>query len=346
MNLPTITRPSAPTGPGSGSRLWSATRGFRPVLLLVVVMLVSFTFVDSTFLTRANLDNLLTSEAILWLVAMGMTFVLLSGGFDLSAGAVAAIAGVALAKLLSAGVPGPLAVLLTILFGAAVGGGVNGLLVGRFRLSVFVVTLASMTTLTGLVDLWTNAQTFSVQSSFVSGLDLDHFLGVPVLVWVMVVAFLVARFVQSQTYFGRDVFAVGGSPVAARLSGIRSSRVLFAVYAIVGGCAALGGVIAAGMIGGTSPQVDDTLPLQAIAAVLLGGTKLTGGDGGVGGTVFGVLFIGILQNGLSLAGISSFWQQVITGVILVAAVAGDRFGGLGHLTRRRATPGSPDEPAD
>ena len=119
----------------------------------------------------------------------------------------------------------------------------------------------------------------------------------------MAVVFALTLYLQTRTHFGRDVFAVGGSLTAARLSGIRTARVLIVVYSFVGLCAGLGGVVAAGRIGGAAPQVDGSLPLQAIAAVLLGGTSLTGGLGGVGGTVFGVLFLGILQNGLSLSGV-------------------------------------------
>jgi len=153
----------------------------------------------------------------------------------------------------------------------------------------------------------------------------------------MIVSFLIALYVQHRTYWARDVYAIGGSIVAARLSGIRTSLTLISVYALAGGCAALGGVITTGRIGAAAPQPDPNLPLQAIAAVLLGGTSLLGGQGGVGGTALGVLFIGILQNGLSIAGLSSFWQQVVTGVILVVAVGGDQLSmrrGIGGVRKR------------
>jgi ribose transport system permease protein len=147
--------------------------------------------------------------------------------------------------------------------------------------------------------------------------------------------FAVCLYVQTRTYFGRDVYAVGGSPVAARLAGIRAPRTLFLVYAIAGGTAALAGAIAVGRVGAATPQVDATLPLQAIAAVLLGGTALTGGYGGVGGTALGVLFIAVLQNGLSVSGVSTDWQNVVTGIILVVAVLGDRLRLSGGLARLR-----------
>ena len=136
--------------------------------------------------------------------------------------------------------------------------------------------------------------------------------------------FVVAVVILRWTYFGRDVYAVGGNIDAARLSGINVGRTLIIVYGIAGLCAALGGVIQAGRLGAASPLVGETIPLDAAAGVLLGGTSFLGGVGGVTGTAVGVLFIGVLQNGLSIAGVSSFWQQIVTGVILIAAVAIDR----------------------
>ena len=157
----------------------------------------------------------------------------------------------------------------------------------------------------------------------------------------MVATYLVALVVLRWTYFGRDVYAVGGNITAARLSGINVARTLIMVYAIAGLCAGIGGVIQAGRLGAASPLVGESTPLDAAAAVLLGGTSFLGGVGGVTGTAVGVLFIGTLQNGLSISGVSSFWQQVVTGVILILAIAIDllqqtpggrrrRFWGFGH----------------
>ncbi len=339
------TRSAADTpSPSPVTRVWAATSRFRPVLLLDVMLVIIFASTTQGFLTKSNVDNLLTSVSIIWLIAMGMTFVLLSGGFDLSAGAVATVSGIALAKMLSNGVPAWVAIVLTVVVGALIGGLVNGLLVGRLRLSVFVVTLATMTALTGLATIWTDTQTEPVTNHTVLSLVTNRIAGQPVIVWVMLLSFLLVLFLQQRTQFGRNVFAVGGNEKAAALSGIRTGRVLIAVYAFVGAAAAIGGIIADGRIGGAAPQVDNTLPLQAIAAVLIGGTSLLGGVGGVGGTFFGMLFVGILSNGLSLAGVQTAWQQVITGVILVVAVLGDRLDVLGWLRRRRQTYAGPTTP--
>ena len=316
--------PSSRSDRSRGAALWHGTRQFRPVLGLVIILAVVFSVTQSAFPTWANIQNLATSVSELWVIAIGMTFVLISGGVDLSVSAIAALVGIFLAKILGLGVPGGVAVLLTIAFGALVGAGINGMLIGKLGMSFFVVTLASMITITGVVNVWTNTQSYYVTAPIVTDLAINHLLGIPTAVWIMAAVLAIAGFVQRRLYFGRDVYAVGGSVIAARLSGIRTSRTLVAVYGLSGACAGLGGVLAVGRIGAASPQVDPNLPLQAIAAVLLGGTSLVGGAGGVLGTALGVLFIGILQNGLSIAGVPSFWQQVVTGVILALAVLGDR----------------------
>jgi len=311
-------------GPHALIRVWDATRTFRPVLILFVVLCVFLSVWQDAFLTTVNVQNIATSVAVLWLIALGATFVQLSGGIDLSSGAVAAMAGICLTKLLGTGLPDPLVVLLVVAFGVALGAIVNGILVGVVGLNVFVVTLASMTAITGAVSLWSGTQSSFVFSAFVNRLSVDPFLGLSTPIWIMAASLLLFLFVQTRTYLGRDIYAIGGSVTAAKLSGIRTARTLLIVWGVAGGMAALAGVIAVGRIGASAPQPDNTLPLNAIAAILLGGSALTGGMGGVGGTALGVLFIGVLQNGLSLSGAPTYWQQIVTGVILVAAVLGDR----------------------
>lgn len=326
---------AAPAVPGPrrpvAGRAWAATHRFRPVLAILLVLTVVFGATQDGFLETTNIQNLLTGVSILWVVAIGMTFVLISGGFDLSAGAMMALAGIFLATILDAGVPAWPALALTVLFGAVVGAVLNGLLIGGLELSFFVVTLASMIGLTGVVNLWSGTNTEFVYTDLIRTIGLGDALGLPTPIWIMAVTLAAGLYVQHRTYLGRDVFAVGGSRVAARLAGIRTGRTLVIVYGLSGAAAALAGIIAVGRIGAASPQVDNAVALNAAAAVLLGGTSLMGGAGGLGGTVFGVLFIGVLQNGLSIAGVQAFWQQVVTGLILVLAVLGDRVGAGGGL---------------
>jgi ribose transport system permease protein len=321
-------------------RVWTESRPLRPVLILLVVLVVFLCLTQPDFRTWANIQNALTSVSVLWIVAMGMTLVLISGGFDLSVGAIAALAGYFMAKLLAAGVPGGPTLVLTILVGALVGGVINGQLIGRLGLNTFLVTLASMTSIAGVLAIWSNSQSIFLTAPLPTQLAIDKVAGIPVPIWIMVVVFAVALYVQKRTYFGRDIYAVGGSLTASRLSGIKTGKTLVFVYATVGACAGLAGAIAASQSGAATPQIDNTLALQAIAAVLLGGTALTGGVGGVGGTMLGVLFLGFLQNGLSISGVASAWQEVVTGVILVAAVLGGRAGSAADiksiLRRRRS----------
>jgi ribose transport system permease protein len=327
-------RPTATFSPGEAvGRLWGATRAFRPVLVLLIALIVALSITQSEFTATKNIENMLTANSMLWVIAMGMTFVLISAGFDLSVGATAAFTSIAMAKLIGGGMPGGLGLLAAILIGAAIGAILNGVLVGLFRLSVFVVTLASMTMLTGIVTLWAGTKSFTANAPILNDLGRGEILGIPTTIWVMAAVFLIMLYLQTRTYFGRDVYALGGNMTAARLSGIPTTRTLIVIYGLVGACAGLAGALALSRIGSAGAQIDTTLPLESIAAVLLGGTALTGGSGGVGGTALGVLFIGILENGLNLSGIPSAWQSVLTGVILVIAVAGGGVGGEGLSLR-------------
>jgi len=317
--------------------VWSAASRYAAVLVLLVAIFVFFTVSQSAFFTSANLQNLLTSVAILWVVSMGMTFVVLTGGIDLSVGSLLALSGIILSKLLDgAGLPSLVALVLTLAAGALIGGAVNGVLIGRLRLSFFVVTLGTLSLYAGIVNIWSATKTTYVSSSLIDSIGFGKALGVQAPIWFMIGTFVVSFVVLRWTYFGRDVYAVGGNADAARLSGISVGRTLISVYAIAGLAAALASVIQVGRLGAASPLVGNDIPLNAAAGVLLGGTSFTGGVGGVTGTAVGVLFIGTLQNGLAIAGVSSFWQQVVTGVILIAAVAIDRFqqNPSGRFTRR------------
>ncbi|HEX3803510.1 MAG TPA: ABC transporter permease [Solirubrobacteraceae bacterium] len=313
---------------------YGRTRRFRPILILLIVLLVVFGATQGRFLTKINIENSLESISALWVVSIGMTLVLISGGFDLSVGATASLVAYFMAKVVGTGMPGGVGLVLALALGAVIGGGVNGVLVGALGLNVFVVTLASMTALSGVLSLWSNANSIYLTAPLTNALATGSFLGIPLPIWIMALVLIVGLYLQSRTYFGRDVYAIGGNTTAARLSGIRTKRRLIAVYAIVGACAALAGVLEASQAGAATPDVDPTLALQSIAAVLLGGTALTGGIGGVGGTVIGALFLGLLANGLDISGVSSYWQEVATGFVLVGAVLGNRGDVIAYLSRR------------
>lgn len=303
----------------------AARQRFSVVLVLLLVLFAVFALSQDRFFTSGNIEALLTSAAILWVVSIGLTFVMLAGGFDLSIGSTLALSSIALgASINDFGLTPVLAIVLTLLFGAALGGGVNGVLVGPLGLSFLVVTLGTLILFRGVLNLWSDTKTEQVVSSLLDSLAFDSFLGIPIPVWIMAATFLAALYVQRSTYFGRDVYAVGGNADAARLSGVRVGRTIIAVYAVSGMLAAAGGVLQTARIGAASPQVGESVLFDAAAAVLLGGTSFAGGVGGVGGTAVGVLFLAVLQNGLSVSGAASFWQQIITGAILLVALLLDR----------------------
>ena len=318
--------------------VWSAASRYAVVLLLLLGIFAYFSLSQPDFLSQANIENLLTSSSILFVVSIGMTFVVLTGGIDLSVGSLLALSGIVLSTLFNDwGLGAPLAVLLTCLIAALIGGAVNGVLIGKVGLSFFVVTLGTLSLYRGIVNIWSDTETTYITSGFVDGIGFGKLAGVPYPVWIMVATYVVGLVVLRWTYFGRDVYAVGGNIAAARLSGINVARTLILVYAIAGLCAGMAGVIQAGRLGAASPLVGQSTPLDAAAAVLLGGTSFLGGVGGVTGTAVGVLFIGTLQNGLSIAAVSSFWQQVVTGAILIVAISIDRIQQQGGLRRRRGT---------
>jgi ribose transport system permease protein len=298
---------------------------FLAVLVLLVVLFVYFSATQDRFFTSGNIEALLTSAAILWVVAIGLTFVMITGGFDLSLGSMLALSGIALGAFINdMSMPVGVAIVATLLFGLVLGGAINGWLIGRVGLSFLVVTLGTLILFQGATNLWSDTKTEQVTSSFLDSLAFDAIVGIPIPVWIMGGVFAIALYVQRSTYFGRDMYAVGGSADAARLSGIKVARTIIAVYAIAGMLAALGGTLQVARIGAASPLVGEALIFDAAAAVLLGGTSFAGGVGGVGGTAIGVLFLATLQNGLSVSGVESFWQQIITGAILIIAVLLDR----------------------
>jgi ribose/xylose/arabinose/galactoside ABC-type transport system permease subunit len=320
---PPVARVPAPRLHGALGRL--ARQRFFAVLVMLVVLVVGFSVTQPRYLTSANIESMLTSASILWVVALGSTFVMLTGGFDLSVGSLLALCGILLGACINdLGVPPALAVLIVLVVGALAGLLINGFLIGRLGLPFFVITLATLILYRGLVNLVSDTKTQAINSSLLDAIAFDKVLGVPIPVWIMVVTLALATYLLRSTYFGRDVYAVGGNAAAAELSGIKVSRTLMVVYGIVGLAAALGGVIQSARIGAASPAVGEDIIFAAAAAVLLGGTAFSGGVGGVVGTAVGVLFLAALQNGLSVAGVQTFWQQIVTGAILIAAMLLDK----------------------
>lgn len=313
---------------------------FRTVVALVVVT-AFFSAVAPNFLSVANFLIMAKHIAIIALLAIGMTFVILTAGIDLSVGSVAGLGGMVAGALILEGLTlTPLGVVvypsvpavvgLVLLLGALLGL-VNGLLITRFGVAPFIATLGMLYVARGAALLLSDGATFpNLTGSTETGntgfpwLGAGDILGVPVPVWILGLVALVAAFLASRTVFGRQVYAVGGNERAALLSGVRTSRIKCSVYAISGACAALVGVLVASDLVSAHPASGETFELSAIAAVVLGGASLAGGRGTIGGTLIGAAVIGVLGDGMVMVGVSEFWQMVIKGSVIVAAVVLDR----------------------
>ncbi|HET7292965.1 MAG TPA: ribose ABC transporter permease [Vicinamibacteria bacterium] len=271
------------------------------------------------FLTVPNLLNVLEQTSINAVIAVGMTFVILSGGIDLSVGSIVALSGVALAEALQAGWP-PLA---AVLAGAGVGalaGLLNGLLITRGRLPPFIATLGMMSVARGLALLVTDGRPVSGFDAGFRSLATARVLLVPAPALVTAVVCLAAQFVLARTRFGRYVYAIGGNEEAARLSGVAVRFHKTAVYVLSGLASALAATILTARLNSAQPIAGIMYELDAIAAAVIGGTSLKGGSGTVAGTLIGALIMGVLRNGLNLLGISSFLQQVVIGLVIIGAV--------------------------
>ena len=272
-----------------------------------------------TFFTSANLVNVLRQNAFIAILAAGMTFVILTGGIDLSVGSVVALAGVVCAGLLAGGTGVMPAVLAGLLVGLA-SGVISGLAVTALRVPAFVVTLAMMLVVRGAAFKYTDARTITGLPEGFGALG-----GGAVASLIMLGVFVIAWVVLTRTSFGRHVHAVGGNPQAAWLAGVRVPRVQFAVFALSGLTAGLAGVLVASRLNAGYPRAGEYYELDAIAAVVVGGTSLFGGRGSIWGTLAGAFFIGILNNALNLFHVSSYDQLIVKGAVLLVATSLDRW---------------------
>ena len=295
-----------------------------PLLGLIVIVLI-LSIMSPQFLDLDNLFNVLRQISIIALLAFGMTFVILTGGIDLSVGSTLALSGALTAGMMAAGVDPILAVILGILAGGLMGA-FNGIIIAKGKVAPFIATLATMTIFRGLTLVYTDGRpvTGFTDSVFFELLGKGYFFGIPVPVITMFAIFLILLFVLKKTIFGRHVYALGGSEEASILSGVKANRIKIYVYSLTGALSALAGIILTSRLGSAAPNAGFTYELDAIAAVVLGGTSLSGGRGWIFGTLVGALIIGVLNNGLNLLGVSSNYQQIVKGGVILLAVLLDR----------------------
>jgi ribose/xylose/arabinose/galactoside ABC-type transport system permease subunit len=289
------------------------------LLLLCIVLAM----LSDRFLTVNNLLNVTRQVSINAIISAGMTLVILTGGIDLSVGSILALTGSITAGLLYGGQ----AIITAMLIGMAVGlvlGVFNGLLITRGNIPPFIATLGTLTVARGFTLVYTEGRPITGMTETFRFLGGGYLGGIPVPVIIMALIFAAVYIMLKKTRLGRYIYAIGGNEEAARLSGINTKRILISVYALSGLLAGFSGIIMASRLNSAQPTAGAGFELDAIAAVVLGGTSLSGGVGTIGGTLIGALIIGILDNGLNLLNVSSFYQQVAKGIVILLAVFLDK----------------------
>ncbi|WP_235594813.1 ABC transporter permease [Paraglaciecola hydrolytica] len=303
-------------------------------LIALIIMVIAISLLSDSFLTPDNGWNILRQISVNLCLSIGMTLIILSGGIDLSVGAILALAGAVAAGVLKNGIALPMFDILlqfslagAVVIGIAVGfmlGWFNGFVITRFRLPPFVATLGMFSIARGLTMLWTGGFPVTGLGEDFSFLGTGAVFGMPMPVWITLALVVLFVVITRKTRFGRYLYAVGGNERAARLTGINVNSIKIWVYALGGALAGVAGLLVTARLDSAQPNAGLGYELDAIAAVVIGGTSLSGGRGTIMGTVLGCLIIGVLNNGLFLLNVSPFWQQVIKGLIILIAVAIDR----------------------
>lgn len=295
-------------------------------LIALIFLIVVVSFLNPNFFTVDNILNILRQTSVNAIIAVGMTLVILTAGIDLSVGSVLALCGAFAASLVAMEVPVLIAVPTALLAGATLGA-ISGIIIAKGKVQAFIATLVTMTLLRGVTMVYTDGRPIS--TGFTDTADAfawfgtGYALGIPVPVWLMVIVFSAAWYLLNHTRFGRYVYALGGNESATRLSGIDVDKVKIGVYAICGLLAALAGIIVTSRLSSAQPTAGMGYELDAIAAVVLGGTSLMGGKGRIMGTLIGALIIGFLNNALNLLDVSSYYQMIAKATVILLAVMVD-----------------------
>ena len=289
------------------------------------MLIILVTIVNPSFIAPTNLLNLLRQVSTNALIAFGMTFVIITGGIDLSVGSTLALSSALMAGAIASGLDPILAMVLSLLTGT-IFGAVNGLLITKGKMAPFIATLATMTIYRGLTLVYTDGNPITgIGDSFIfKFVGRGYLLGIPFPVVLMIISFILLYILLHKMTFGRKTFAIGGNEKASFIAGIKNDRIKTGIYALSGLMASLAGIIITSRLDSAQPTAGTSYEMDAIASVVLGGTSLSGGRGRLVGTLIGALIIGTLNNGMNLLGISSFYQQVVKGIVIIIAVLLDR----------------------
>ena len=294
------------------------------IALLFLIAVVST--LSPNFFTLNNLFNILQQTSVNAIMAVGMTLVILTAGIDLSVGSLLALTGAVAASMVGADVNALVAVAGALALGAAIGA-CTGVIVAKGKVQAFIATLVMMLLLRGITRVYTDGSPvntgFSDNADLFGWFGIGRPLGIPTPIWIMLIVFIAAWYLLHHTRLGRYIYALGGNETATRLSGINVDRIKIAVYALCGLLAALASIIEVARLSSAQPMAGNGYELDAIAAVVLGGTSLAGGKGRIVGTLIGALILGFLNNGLNLLGISSNYQMIVKAVVILLAVLVD-----------------------
>lgn len=294
-------------------------------LIGLIVLFVVIAALNSSFIDPSNLKNLARQVSINALIAFGMTFVILTGGIDLSVGSVLALSSALMASMITKGMNPELAIVFAAVIGLLLGA-INGVIISYGKVAPFIATLATMTIYRGSTLVFTNGNPISNLTSdpLFKAFGQGFFLDIPVPAIVMLIVFFILLFILRKTPLGRHTYAVGGNEMVSYISGIKIKRVKIFAYALTGCLCGIAGAILTARLNSAQPTAGMGYELDAIAAVVLGGTSLAGGKGRISGTLVGALIIGTLNNGLNILNVSSFYQQVVKGIVILLAVLADR----------------------
>lgn len=319
--------PATPSGSRPKRRRWKKVGGFFSkygIYFALVLLVAVLAVISPPFFTAYNLIDILRQISVIGILAVGQTVVIITAGIDLSVGSMLALSAVMAASFAH---PGQYPLIVPLMVGVGAGlacGALNGFLIAKSRLAPFIVTLGMMTAARGMALVYTSGRPVFNLSNAYNEIGTGYFVGIPLPVVIFVVVVLLGIFMLHYTRFGRYVYAVGGNDLAAKVSGINTERILIAVYILQGVLAGVAGIVLSSRVMSASPALGEGYELDAIAAAVIGGTSLMGGVGTITGTVVGALIIGVMNNGLDMLNVSSYWQQIVKGAIIVLAVLLDK----------------------
>ncbi len=292
-------------------------------LIGLIIFSIIIAIINPIFMSTGNISNVLRQTSINAIIAVGMTFVIITGGIDLSVGSTFAFASAVTAFLLKSGV-NPIVALIAGLLTGAIIGLINGVIITKGKLQPFIVTLATMTIIRGATLIFTDGKPLTLTDSGLDWLGRGKLFGIPTPIIIMIIVILIAYYILSNTTIGRYLYATGSNEEASKLSGVSVDKIKMFAYTVSGMLASLAGIIIMARLSTAQPNAGDGYELDAIAAVVLGGTSLTGGIGSVGGTIIGSLIIGVLSNALNLMNVSSYYQLLAKGIVILIAVLLDK----------------------